>query len=84
MTGSEFSNQIAFNENLYVGQVVQARWTNSFNSYACNAEVVKVNAKSLRVSLLTVHGPYLAGHVIVLPKIYANTWSANNGAFPGL
>lgn len=80
---NETLNEIEFNEKLAVGQIVEARWTNNFSFYACEAEVVKVNVKSLRVKLLKNHGPYLAGRVIVLPTYFdLRKWSVNNGAFP--
>ncbi len=79
----------AFDRSLKAGSIVEVRWTNSHRYYAARGEVVKINAKSLRVRLLEavtgVEGDifvYPVGRTIVVPRQYQARWSANNGVFP--
>ena len=83
---STLREQLDFEEGLKVGDVVLARWTNSYNYYAARATVRKINAKSLRVILEEPIDGYPEGWEILLPRqadiFGAARWSVNNGAFP--
>lgn len=79
-----------FEHELVPGQVVEARWTNSFNYYRALASVVRVNKASVRVKLTqpVMYGStYPAGRELVMPRGFnfssgTAKWSANNGVFP--
>jgi hypothetical protein len=76
-----------FNQQLAVGQMIEARWTACHGYFTGQAEVVRVNRTSVRVRLLhdVGDGAYAAGREVVLPLPFrsgANRWSFNNGAFP--
>lgn len=79
----------AWDKALIAGSLVEVRWTNSHRYYAARAEVSQLNDKSIRVRLLEActdneSGPasYPVGHRILVPRMYANRWSPNNGVFP--
>lgn len=76
-----FAALVDFDAALAPGQVVEARWTNSFNFYRERAEVVAVNRASVRVRALA---GYMAtpGRTFTIPRITARTWSANNCVAP--
>ena len=85
--------QVSFEEGLKLGDTIEARWTNCYCYYQARAEIVRVNAKSVRVRLLeavpAAWGPdgYPAGFEISIPRFNPlspgrGRWSINNGVFP--
>lgn len=88
-----YIDQIKFERDLAVGQVVEARWTNNHNYHAAEGAIEKVNGSSVRVKLtktltnLAGIVTYPAGHVIVVPRATnprgfpITTFSVNNGVF---
>lgn len=65
--------------NFKVGERLKHNWTNSYNYYSADVEVVKVNPKSVRVKLLTIPGNsgYEIGRVwTVKTDVFSST--ANN------
>lgn len=90
MTAEQLRGQIQFEDSLHPDDEVRARWTNSGHYFQARAAVVRVNLSTVRVRLLerVVHpaslygSGYGIGHEIVVPRVAAQRWSANNGAFP--
>ena len=90
-TTMNLEQRFIWESNLKPGDVVTARWTNSYNQWEARAEVVRVNGSSMRVRLVeTLYSgtpqrmTYPVGHEIVLPRcvIQSRTWSQNNCAEP--
>lgn len=81
-------NPIEFERGLKVGDVVEARWTNSYRNYQVKAEIKKLNEKSFVVKLLVdvMDGDkvsYRNGYdKIRLPRMLSREWSMMNGVFP--
>lgn len=76
-------NPLVDDAALTIGALVVARWTNCFRQYEARATVVKVNRKSVRVTLVDGIDGYPAGREIVLPRFENwRTWSVNNCARP--
>lgn len=91
MDARDFRNIVNFEESLKPGCYVLARWTNSGRYFYGKAEVVRVNAQSIRVRLLETVAPdfwggYPGGHEIVCPRLAIGSgmkqWSANNRVEP--
>lgn len=84
--------QSSFESSLQPGQLVVARFTNSFQYFQFVGSVVKVNAGSIRVATTQDGSPYpneKAGRVFTFPRVYEaygaglnKKWSVNNGVFP--
>lgn len=68
--------------DLEFGQTIEARWTNCGSYYRATATVTKINKKSLKAELVEAVGPYPAGFVVTLPRVWNRTWSPNNCAAP--
>lgn len=70
------------------GDKVIARWTNSGYHFQCPAAVVRLNDKSVRVTLdkeiLKYTAPtevlYPAGQSIIVPRMTSTSWTINNCA----
>ena len=77
-----------FEDRLTEGDVVEARWTNSHRYFTARADVVRINARTVRVVLAEDVGPYPVGHEIVCERVTqllsqsGPRWSINNGVFP--
>jgi len=71
-----------FDSKLAVGQVVRVRWTWSYGQYDAEAEIVKLNAKSVRVKLLQDAGDHFTSGFVLTVKRGAESYSINNGVFP--
>lgn len=85
MNPSELRGIQAFEDGLKPGDPVVANWTNSGCAYGARAEVVRRNAKSVRVRLVEATGSYAAGREIVCPRLAFGSidrWSANNRVEP--
>jgi hypothetical protein len=88
MTGDQFRQVIDFENNLRAGHKVRINWTNSGNFLTAKATVVKVNEKSVVVTLdqhvwPDYHGGWPVGHRIRVPRIMAmREWSCNNCVQP--
>ena len=84
MTPNEIKELLSFEDSLTVGQKVLARWTNSFNHWQTEAEIVRVYRKSVRVRLTkAIEGHYPVGQTFPIPRFDVGTgWSANNCILP--
>jgi hypothetical protein len=78
-----------FDRALKVGDIVEARWTNSHMEYRAKAEVIRVNGKSVRVRIMEAVKDYKGvdvysvGHAIVCPRIMAqDRFSMSNCVCP--
>lgn len=72
-----------FEENLKIGDRVEARFTNISGWKRFTAEIVKINRASFRVkSLEVVWEGEKPGRVFTIPRFGAKIWSDNNGVFP--
>jgi hypothetical protein len=84
MTSNEMVAVINFERTLKPGQLVEARWTNSYMQYAAAATIVRANRSSIRVRLTEEikHGDvvmYPIGREIVVPSMNDfRRWSPNN------
>ena len=57
-----------------VGERLKHHWTNSYNFYSADVEVIKVNPKSVRIKLLTAPGEYEIGRVwTVKTDVFSST-----------
>lgn len=74
---------ISFDAALHVGQIVEARFTNSNRALRFRARILKLNERTARVEALE-HGVngWNEGHVFVIQRFSSKLWSANNGLYP--
>ena len=87
MTANELRAVINFEKGLVPGVSVRVRWTNSNRYLAAQAVVLRVNRKSVRVTLTEAVatiplGGWQVGHEIVVPRIDDKRWSCGNRAEP--
>ena len=87
MTANDLKDVLSFEKTLTVGQVVEARWTNNGKAPVVPATVVKINQKSVIVTLNeNTHpeffGGWREGQRIKLERFGSTSWSYNNGVFP--
>ena len=79
MEATEWKEQMQFEDSLKKGIVGVARWTNCGNYFAANAEIIKVNAQSVKAKLINgVYPSYSDGFIITLPRFGNKRWSCNN------
>jgi hypothetical protein len=87
MNAESFKNALDWDRKLYVGLKVEARWTNSGYDRSGPAEIVRLNAKSVRVKLLARIDAEIStwpvGHELNIPRFLSVTrWSISNCVAP--
>lgn len=87
MNANEMTDISQWDRNLKIGDIIEARFTNSYNGYAFKAKVVKLNQSTLRVISMEPGRPYnndTPNREFIINRFnaWSGKWSANNGAFP--
>jgi len=85
MNGQEMKDAAAFDLHLKVGDIVEARFTNSGDYHAFKAVVTKVNEKTVRVRSLEPGKPYEGDYPnreFIIYRFWHGKSSVNNGVFP--
>jgi len=81
----EYRRVAEFDQNIKVGDEVEARFTNSGKKKSFRARVVKVNNNTVRVVSLEPDKPWPGDNQereFIIERMSSGRWSWNNGIFP--
>ena len=83
METTEIKFLAEWDNNLKIGDIINARFTNCYNSYGFNAVITKLNVMTLKcVALKGLEGYEKEREFLINRFVNFDKWTTNNGAFP--
>ena len=83
MKPSRYRELMNWDKSLKIGDLIQARFTNCFNSFCFKGKITKLNDNTLRVIAINCLTGYDANKEFLIRRFCDfQKWTSQNGAFP--